>query len=298
MSEIPRTCVEKRRIDPWQPGRVLRKTLQGFIADDGMSMSAAIAYYSAFALAPLLLIAVAIAGAAFGDEAVRGALDGELRQELGPSAALVIQEMVAGAHRPTEGILMSLVGLLLLLVGASALFGQLQASLNRIWNVGSPAVGGLVGFVRDRVLSFSMVLVSGFLLLASMVLTTALQALGERLSKFSNFPIASWMAGAGILSFIVTVVLFAAIFKILPNRSIEWRNVWAGALFTAALFTVGKHGISWYLGREATISSYGSAGAFAVILAWLYYSAIILLLGAEFTKSISDCRLRAEEDSN
>lgn len=264
--------------------RMLKKSLDHFVEDDGMRMSAALSFYSAFSLAPLLLIAVSIAGAFLGDEAVRGALDGELRREMGPSAALVVQEMVAHARKPSENLLMSAAGLIMLLVGAAAVFGQLQAALDTIWKVATKPVNGLRGFMRTYLLSFSMILVTGFLLLVSMLLTTALQALHQHIWETAGLPAAVMAAGGAILSFVVTAVLFAAIFKILPNSPVQWSHVRAGALFTAALFMVGKMAIAWYLGREAMASGYGSAGSFIVVLLWLYYSSIILLYGAEFTK--------------
>lgn len=264
--------------------RMLKESLDHFIEDDGLRMSAALSFYSAFSLAPLLLIAVSIAGTFFGDEAVRGALDGELRREMGPSAALVVQEMVAHARKPSDNLLMSAAGLIMLLIGAAAVFGQLQAALNTIWNVATEPVNGFRGFMRTYLLSFSMILVTGFLLLVSMLFTTAMQALHQHIWEAAGLPTAVMAAGGAILSFVVTTVLFAAIFKILPNSPVHWSHVRAGALFTAALFMVGKMAIAWYLGREAMASGYGSAGSFIVVLLWLYYSSIILLYGAEFTK--------------
>lgn len=266
---------------------VLKRAYTGFIQDDCLSMSAALAYYSAFSLAPLLLIAVAIAGMFFGEEAVRGALDGELRQYMGTSAASVVQDMLANARKPADGLLMSLTGVLLLLIGASGVFGQLQAALNTIWNTGPPTATGIRRYVKGRLLSFSMVLVTGFLLLVSMILTTSLQLVADHLGKSAGIPLAAWTAGSGVLSFVVITLLFSAIFKILPDVPVRWRDVWAGAVFTTALFMVGKFAIGWYLGREATASSYGAAGSFVVVLMWLYYSSIILLFGAEFTESQS-----------
>ena len=261
---------------------ILKQSLSGFKKHDCMKMSAALAYYSAFSLAPLLLIAVAIGGAFFGEDAVRGALDGELRQTMGPSSAALLQDMVANARKPADNLLMSLSGLGLLLLGAAGLFGQLQSSLNTIWEVGPPIAKGIRGFIRNHFLSFSMVLVTGFMLLVSMILTAVLQAVSERFGEIAGIPLTAWGIGSGVMSFAVTTLMFAAIFKILPNTPIQWREVWIGALFTAVLFMVGKSAIGWYLGRAATTSSYGSAGAFVVILMWLYYSNMILLFGAEF----------------
>ncbi len=248
-------------------------------------MSAALAYYSAFSLAPLLLIAVAITGAFFGDDAVRGVLGGELRRTMGPSAAFVVQDMVANARKPADTWMMSIFGITLLLVGAAGVFGELQAALNKIWDTGEKPNRGFKGIVRDRLMSFSMVLVTGFLLLASMVLSTVLQAMAAHLGESTGLPLAAWITSSGILSFLVTVLLFSAIFKILPDAPIQWRDVWVGALFTTFLFIIGKYAIGWYLSRAATTSSYGSAGSFVVMLLWLYYSSMILLFGAEFTEA-------------
>ena len=277
-------------------GRVLKESLDGFNKHDCMRMSAALAYYSAFSLAPLLLIAVSIGGAFFGDDAVRGALDGELRQTMGPSSAALLQDMVANARKPTDNLLMSLSGIGLLLLGAAGLFGELQSALNTIWEVGSPPAKGIRGFIRNHLLSFSMVLVTGFMLLVSMILTAVLQALSERLGEFAGIPLATWGVSSAVMSFAVTTLMFGAIFKILPKTPIQWREVWVGALFTAALFMVGKSAIGWYLGRAATTSSYGSAGAFVVILLWLYYSNMILLFGAEFAAAHGR-RLTGEHES-
>jgi membrane protein len=267
--------------------RALRNAGVAFIKDDCLRMSAALAYYSAFSLAPLLLIAVAIAGMFFGEEAVRGALEGELRQYMGPGAAVVVQDMVASASKPADSVLMSVVGLVLLLLGATGVFGQLQAALNKIWDARPPAKTGIRGFVRGRLLSFSMVLVTGFLLLVSMILTTLLQGLADHFGRIAGTSMVAWIAGSGALSFLIITLLFSAIFKILPDVTVRWRDVWTGAAFTTALFMLGKSAIGWYLGREATASSYGSAGSFVVMLMWVYYSSIILLFGAEFTESQS-----------
>ena len=262
--------------------RVLKESLSNFMKHDCIKMSAALAYYSAFSLAPLLLIAVSIGGAFFGDDAVRGALDGELRQTMGASSAALLQDMVANARKPADNLLMSLSGIGLLLLGAAGLFGQLQSSLNTIWEVGPPPASGIRGFITNHLLSFSMVLVTGFMLLVSMVLTAVLQAVSDHFGEFAGISLTAWGVGSAVILFAVTVLMFAAIFKILPKTPIQWREVWVGALFTAALFMAGKSAIGWYLGRAATASSYGSAGAFVVILMWLYYSNMILLFGAEF----------------
>lgn len=264
---------------------MLVETFTGFIQDNGMRLSASLAFYAAFSIAPLLLVAISIAGAIAGDDAVRGVLEDQLRSSgLGASGAFVIQDMVAHARQPSENVLMSLLGIGLLLFGASGVFGELQAALDRMWNVETPPSHGIKGFVRDRFLSFAMVLGTGFLLLVSMLLTTALQVVTDHMGRIAELPAPVWNAAAGVLSFVIIALLFAAIFKVLPNVRIEWNDVWAGAIFTSGLFVVGKIAIAWYLSHAATESSYGSAAALVLVLMWLHYSSIILLFGAEFTQ--------------
>jgi membrane protein len=263
---------------------VLRASVTGFMRDDGLRLSAALAYYAAFSIAPLILIVLSIAGGVFGDEAVRGALYDELRRSLGSSGATIVEDMVAHARRPGTSMLMSLVGVAALLFGAAGLFGQLKSALNSIWNVGEPASSGLVGMLKDRFLSFTMVLGTGFLLLVSMLFSMVLQMLSKRAGEIASIPPPVWAAIGGVVSFVLIGLLFAAIFKVLPDARIRWGEVWAGAAFTSGLFLAGKSLLAWYLGREATVSSYGSAGAFIVVLMWLYYSSAILLFGAEFTQ--------------
>ncbi|RYD68462.1 MAG: YihY/virulence factor BrkB family protein [Verrucomicrobiaceae bacterium] len=265
-------------------GALLRESAQGFVNDEGLRLSAALAYYSAFSLAPLLLIVLSIAGPIFGDEAVRGMLYDEIHRDLGRSGAEVLEDMVAHARDPHQSLMMSLVGLVVLLFGAAGLFGQLQASLNTIWNVPRRPSFGVGHFVKSHFLSFTMVLGTGFLLLVSMVLSTLLNAVSMRVGEIAHIPAPLWAVVGGFVSFVLITLLFAAIFKVLPDVIIRWRDVWTGAIFTSGLFAVGKSAIGWYLGREAMASSYGSAGAVIVILMWLYYSSAILLFGAEFTQ--------------
>ena len=265
-------------------GTLLKESAQGFVNDQGLRLSAALAYYSAFALAPLLLIVLSIAGAVFGDEAVRGMLYDEIHRDIGRSGAEVLEDMIAHARDPQQSLLMSLVGVVVLLLGAAGLFGQLQAALNTIWNVPPREGLGVGRFVKSHFLSFSMVLGTGFLLLVSMVVSTVLHAVSARVGEIADIPAPLWAVVGGLISFALITLLFAAIFKVLPDVFIRWRDVWTGAIFTSGLFAVGKSAIGWYLGREALTSSYGSAGAVIVILTWLYYSAAILLFGAEFTQ--------------
>jgi membrane protein len=265
-------------------GTLLKESAQGFVNDDGLRLSAALAYYSAFSLAPLLLIVLSIAGAVFGDDAVRGMLYDEIHRDLGRSGAEVLEDMVAHARDPQQSLVMSLVGLVVLLFGATGLFGQLQAALNTIWNVPPRESFGVGHYMKSHFLSFTMVLGTGFLLLVSMVISTLLNAVSARMGEIANLPAPLWAVVGGFISFTLITLLFAAIFKVLPDVIIRWRDVWTGAIFTSGLFAIGKSAIGWYLGREAMASSYGSAGAVIVILSWLYYSSAILLFGAEFTQ--------------
>lgn len=264
--------------------RLLRATASSWMEDNAMRLSAALAYYSIFSIAPLLVIAVSVAGLVLGDEAVRGYLDDQLSGYVGPLAAKSIQSMVQSASRPAEGWLGAAIGFSTLMVGASGVFGQLKDALNTIWEV-KPVGGSTVwGFIRDRLLNFGMVLVIGFLLLTSLMLTTALAALSGWVNVYIGIPAAAGIFTASFVSVSVVTVLFAFIFKVLPDARIEWRNVWVGAVATALLFELGKFGLSFYLGRESTASSFGAAGSVVLLLLWVYYASCILLFGAEFTQ--------------
>ena len=264
--------------------KVLRQTAVEFMDDEALRLSAALSYYAAFSLAPLLLIAVAVAGWVLGDEAVRGQLDDYLRGSLGAAGATALQDMIAHARKPEKNVVASVIGIAMLLFGAGGVFGQLQDALNTVWGVKRRSGRGWKGLVKDRFLSFAMVLGTGFLLLTSMVASAILQGLSEYVGSILSLPPVVWAVISGIASFLIIVALFAAIFKLLPDVRISWRDVFLGAVFTAALFTIGKFVMGWYLGREATASAYGATGALALVLLWVYYSSIILLFGAEFTQ--------------
>lgn len=279
--------------DPSHPGlighftgfwKILRETLDEFIDDKVMKESAALAYYSIFSLAPLLLVAVAIAGIVFGEQAANGVLDDQLRSAMGGNAAAAIQDMVLHTRKPSDNIIASTMGIVLLIVGAGGVFGQLQEALNTVWGIAPKPGRGLRRMIRDRFMSFSMVLGTGFLLLTSLILTTFLQNANDTISRILPLHPLVWSALGGVISFVVISSLFAAIFKVLPDAEIMWRDVTFGAITTAVLFVAGKYALGWYLGREATSSSYGSAGSLVVILLWIYYSSTILLFGAEFTQ--------------
>jgi membrane protein len=263
---------------------LLKQTVSEFSSDKVPRLGAALAYYTIFSLAPLLLIAIAIAGLAFGAEAAQGKIFAQLRGVLGPTAAAGMQEMVKAAAKPKQGAMATVVGIVTLIFGASGVFGQLKDALNTIWDVKPKKARGILGLIKDRFLSAAMVFGIGFLLLVALIIDTAIAAAGSYAHGHLPGGEAFWQALQLIVSLGVVTVLFAAIFRFLPDLKIEWRDVWLGAVFTAVLFVIGKFALGLYLGKSAVGSSYGAAGSLVVILLWVYYSAQILLFGAEFTQ--------------
>ena len=264
---------------------ILKETASDWMEDKAPTLGAALAYYTVFSLAPLLIIAIGIAGLVFGREAAQGQIFDQLRGLLGDASGKAMEDMVQNASaKPATGIVATLIGVVTLLFGASGVFGQLQTSLNAIWDVQPKPGRGVVGIIRDRILSFGFILVVGFLLLVSLLLTAAIALVGE------------WSGGMmpgmetlvqilnSVLSLAVITLLFAMIFKFLPDAKIAWHDVWIGAFITAALFTVGKFALGLYLGKSSVSSSYGAAGSLIVLLLWVYYSSQILFFGAEVTQ--------------
>lgn len=265
--------------------QLLKDTFSEWSEDKVPRLAAALAYYTAFALAPLLLIAISVAGLVFGREAASNQIGQQLSGLLGPSAAESVNTMVAAAGADKGGgILASIIGIVTLLFAASGVFGELQDSLNTIWEVQPKPNQGLLATLKQRFFSFGMVLGVGFLLLISLVLSATLGALGGVVSGDQASQSLIWKVVNFVVSFGVITLLFALIYKILPDVKIQWRDVWIGALVTALLFTLGKAAIGWYLGRPGTTSTYGAAGSFVALLLWVYYSAQILFFGAEFTQ--------------
>lgn len=266
-----------------QIAALLKGTCTAFGKDKVLRLSAALAYYSMFSIGPILLIAVGVAGLVFGPDAVRNQIEQQLQSLVGEGSAKMVGSMM-GAQKHGASVISTILGLVALLFGAAGVFGQLQDALNTIWEVKSKPGAGLWGFIRSRFLSLSMVLGVGFLLLVSMVLSTFLSATTGALGN--TLPIPETLAHVlnFTLSFAVISVLFAMIFKYLPDVKIPFNKVWIGAIGTALLFTLGKYLLGLYLARESTSSPYGAAGSVIVILMWIYYASIILLFGAEFTQ--------------
>lgn len=263
---------------------LLKRSFEGWMEDKALRLSAALAYYSIFSIAPLLVITIGIAGLVLGEEAVTGELYGGLRSYVGAQSAAAIQSMVESASKPSQGIIATVAGFVMLLLGASGVFGELKDALNTIWGVTPKPGRGVLAMVRGKFLNFGMVLVIGFLLLVSLVLSTAIAGLNDRLESALPLPAFVWSALAFVISLGLVTTLFAMIFKVLPDARIRWRHVWFGALITALLFEIGKTGLGWYLGREGAASAYGAAGAVVLLLLWIYYTSCILFFGAEFTQ--------------
>jgi membrane protein len=267
---------------------LLKDTIREWSEDGGNRLAAALAYYTTFSLAPLLVLVIAIAGLVGGREAAQTQTMAEVQDLLGTDGREFVQGMIESASRPTTGWTATLLGAVTLLFGALGVFGELQNSLNTIWEVKpKPARGfidGVKRFILKRVVSFTMVLGVGFLLLASLVVSAAVSALGAYIG--TRWPLADfWLQLINfIISFLVVTLLFAMIFKVLPEIKIAWKDVWLGAAVTSALFSLGKFLIGLYLGRSQVGNTFGAAGSLAILLVWIYYSAQILFFGAEFTQ--------------
>jgi len=262
---------------------LLKETFLEFAEDKAPRLGAALAYYTIFSVGPLLLIAVAMSGIFFGQEAAQGKISAELGKIFGMQLAKSLEQLVQAAAKPKTGTLATIVGLVTLILGASGVFGQLKDALNTIWNVEKKKAAGIVGFIKQRFLSMAMVLGIGFLLLVTLVLDTVISAMGDSVSQYVGGESIAYLLSFA-LSFVVAVVLFAAIFRILPDLEIAWRDVWLGAVITSLLFSLGKWAIGVYLGKAAPGSAYGAAGSLVILLIWVYWSAQILFLGAEFTQ--------------
>ncbi|MEG4351525.1 YihY/virulence factor BrkB family protein [Microcoleus sp. LAD1_D5] len=263
---------------------LLKQTFSEWQEDKAPTLAAALAYYTVFSLAPLLIIVIAIVGLVFGAEAAQGQIVAQLQSLIGKDGAQTVQELILKASEPKSGMIATLVGIATLLWGASNVFTNLKEALNTIWNVSPPPGRGIWGFLKDRVLSFAMILGIGFLLLVSLVLSAVLAAVSYWLNSRLQLPVGIWQIVDFAISFGVVTLLFALIYKLLPDVHLAWNDVWIGAAITSMLFTIGKSLIGVYLGGSGIASTYGAAGSFVIILLWINYSAQILFLGAEFTQ--------------
>jgi len=265
---------------------ILKSAVEGYIAHGALSRGAAIAFYVVTSLAPVLLIVVAVAGIVFGPDAVRGSLVQQLGGLFGEQGGELIQTMLASSSDKKSGATASVLGAVAVLVTASGVFSEMQTGLNQAWQVKAPDQPVLL-MLRARASSLGLVAALGFLLVVSLAASTALAALGSYLDSLTSFAPLLLAALNTLISLGLFTLLFAAIFKVLPDTPISWREVGIGALITAVLFTVGKSLIGWYLGTTAASSGYGAAGALVLVLLWAYYCAQIFLFGAELTRAIA-----------
>jgi membrane protein len=268
-----------------QSWSLVKESVLAWSDDYAPSMGAALSYYMLFSIAPLLLIVISVAGLVFGPDAARGEIFGQLQGLMGAEGAHAVERLLQNVDRPEEGVIGTLTGIGVLLLGATSVFNELQNDLDRIWRVPDERkAGGVWNLLRTRLLSFGLVLGMALLLMVSLVVSAVLSALG----KWWAPVFAGWQTLAHAVDFAVSFglmgVVFAVIYKIMPRARIRWRDVWTGAAVTAALFAVGKFLIGLYLGRSGVGSAFGAAGSLVVVMVWVYYSAQIFLLGAEFTR--------------
>ncbi len=278
---------------------LVKETFTEWSDDKAPRLAAALSYYTVFSVAPLLVIVIAIAGLIFGQDAARGQIVGQISHLVGLKGAEAIQTMLAGASKPSSGVIATVIGIVTLLVGATGVFAELQDSLNTIWEVKRKPDQGVWGTLKQRFFSFTMVLGTGFLLLVSLVVSAGVSAFAGVLEG----SIPGFSAISKLLTFAiglgVTTAVFALIFKVVPDAKVEWRDVWIGALVTALLFSLGRYAMGEYLGRGAFASSYGAVASLVVVLFWVYYSAQIMFIGAEFTQVFARARGRViEPDRN
>lgn len=280
----PRYRSKVKRLNFRKIWQLLKQTFDEWSEDKASRLAAALAYYTIFSIAPLLVIVIAIAGLVFGEEAARGEIVAQIQGLVGRSGAEVIETAIQNANQPATGRIASIISIGALLFGAIGVFAQLQDALNTIWEVQPKPDRPIKGFVRRNVLSFTMVLGIGFLLLVSLVLSATLSAISTYFSHLVPGFDVVWQLINFVVAFAISTFLFAMIFKFLPNVHITWGDVWIGAIITSLLFSIGRFFLGWYLGNGSFGSTYGAAGSLIIILAWVYYAAQILFFGAEFTQ--------------
>lgn len=264
---------------------LFKETFNEFLDDNAIKLSAALSYYTIFSLPPLLIIIISSCGFFFGAEAIRGEVFGQINGIVGNDAAIQIQETIKNVSLTKGNIFITILGVIILLIGASGVFSEIQGSLNFIWGIKAKPKKGLVKFVKNRMMSFSMIGSVGFLLMVGLVVNSLMDILSKKLATyFPNDTIYVFYAINILIVFIIITLLFIVIFKTLPDGKVALRDCVIGASFTAILFMIGKFAIGLYLGSSAVASVYGAAGSVILILVWVYYSAIILYFGAEFTK--------------
>ena len=267
---------------------VWKNSFKGFSNDKVTTMASSLAYYTVFSLAPLLIIIISLSGIFLGKDAAEGKIYGQLEHFVGSNTAMQLQEMIKNASLSGKSDVAVAIGIITLVVGATTVFAQIQDSINSIWGLKPKPKSGLLQFLRNRVLSFSVIIGLGFLLLVSLTLSTLIDGFSDALqSRFPHVTVLVFYVVNLLITLLITAVIFGAIFKVLPDAKIKWKDVAAGAIATAILFMLGKFGISYYIRQSNVGGTYGAAGSLVVLLLWVYYSAIILYFGAEFTKAFA-----------
>lgn len=264
--------------------KLVKQTFKAYSNDDTWTLGAALSYYTVFSLAPILVIVIACMGFFFGREAVQGEVFGQLAQFLGADGAKDVQDMLKAAYKPGTGLLATIIAVIVLIYGSTSVFYQLQTSLDRIWHVRPKPSGGIKKYIRDHILSFAMILGIGFLLLVSLVISAGLQGFSDYINHhWAKIPAAVLDILEVILSIGVFTLLFAMIYRFLPDAEVKWKYVWAGSIATAALFELGKFLIGLYIGKAGVANAYGAAGSIVLVLVWVNYSSQLVFLGASFT---------------
>ncbi len=263
----------------------LKQVFTEFAEDNILKYSASLAYYTVFSLAPVLIVIISMCGVLFGKEAIQGQIYGQIKGLVGNDAAVQIQETIKNIHLTGNNIFATIISIVVLLIGATGIFGEVQDSLNKIWGLRIKTRKTWWKLILTRLLSFSLIISIGFVMMVSLLLNAIVSAFGNFLARyFSEFSVILVQITDSVLTFLITTFLFSLMFKVLPDAKIKWKDVLIGGLITSVFFTLGKLGIGYYLGSSNIATVYGAAGSIMIIMVWVYYSAIILYLGAEFTK--------------
>jgi len=279
---MPKTIGKNFFANLWQ---LLKKSAMEFADGSDLKFGASLSYYTIFSLPPLLIIIITLCGVFFGAEAVKGEIYGQIAHLVGKDTAIQIQEMIKNVAVSTDTVFATTIGVITLLFGASGVFGEIQDSINRIWGIKAKPKRGFIKLIRNRLISFSMVVVIGFLMLVSLILNAIVELLNNKLQNiFPHLSVYLFYAINLLLLFAIITVLFAIVFKTLPDGKVSWKDALIGSTFTSLLFMAGKSAIGLYLGNSNIATTYGAAGSLIIILLWVYYSALILYFGAEFTK--------------
>ncbi|MDQ6815110.1 MAG: YihY/virulence factor BrkB family protein [Bacteroidota bacterium] len=266
--------------------RVLKEAGAGFSQDNCAKLSAALSYYTIFAIGPLLIIIISLSALFYGRDAIEGRLYGQIKGLIGSGAALQVQEIIKNSQHSNKGVIGTIIGTVALVIGATGIFTEIQDSINFIWSLRAKPKRGIVKYLINRLLSFSLIVSLGFLLIVSLVISALLDLLSDRLTHFFPNTTVYIFQGVNIaIIFLIISLLFAIIFKVLPDGNIQWKDAFVGASFTSVLFIIGKAAIGLYLGKANLGATYGTAASVIIILVWVYYTSFILYFGAEFTKS-------------